>query len=503
MALLPAIHEAFDDHQAPRPDHPPQRHRKGPPVSLPRADSSPSAPDLTSLDVSGILKQYRARTLSPVAVTQAILTRIEQLQPRFNAYRFVDAEGALAAAQASEARWLQGRNLGPLDGIPVAFKDLLHVRGWPTRKGSLVTSSQCQTEDSPVAARLRQTGAVLLGKTQTAEFGWRGLTETQLVGITRNAWNSDHASGGSSGGAAVAAALGLGPLHIGTDGGGSIRAPAAVNGVVGFKPSYGRVAGYPSALNGNLFHIGPITRSVVDVARTLNVIAAPDVRDWTSLPDEGRDWLEGLADVELNIKGLRVAYARTLFRTPIDPGIAAIVDRAVARLAEQGAQVTPIDPGFDDPTPILNVLAAERAERLVREIGEKGLEQVDPEIRASVALARRYNIADLVEAQERRAALAVQLRRFFYKRFDVLVTPVQTQPVPRVGTVPQTLFLGTFNLTQQPAASVPAGLDAQGLPVGLQIVGPPWADAVVLKVARAFELAQPFPRLPKNIPGSA
>jgi aspartyl-tRNA(Asn)/glutamyl-tRNA(Gln) amidotransferase subunit A len=472
-------------------------------MSLPRADAStPNPPDLTSLDVSGILKQYRARTLSPVAVTQAILKRIEQLQPRFNAYRFVDAEGALAAAQASEGRWQQGRNLGPLDGIPVAFKDLLHVRGWPTRKGSLATSAKCQPEDSPVAARLRQTGAVLLGKTQTAEFGWRGLTETQLAGITRNAWNSDYASSGSSGGAAVAAALGLGPVHIGTDGGGSIRAPAAVNGVFGFKPSHGRVAGHPSALNGNLFHIGPITRSVIDAARVLNVIAAPDVRDWTSLPDEGRDWLDGLNDVELNLKGVRIAYARTLFRTPIDPGIAAIIDRAVARLTEQGAQVTPIDPGFDDPTPILNVLAAERAERLLREIGEKGLEQVDPEIRASVARARRYNVADLVEAQDKRAALAVQLRRF-HQSFHVLVTPVQPQPVTRVGTTPPTLFLGAFNLTQQPAASVPAGLDARGLPVGLQIVGPPLGDAIVLKVARAFELAQPFPRVPRDLPGSA
>lgn len=473
-------------------------------MSLPRADAStPSASDLTSLDVSALLKQYRARALSPVAVTQAILNRIEQLQSRFNAYRFVDVEGALAAARASEGRWLQGRNLGPLDGIPVAFKDLLHVRGWPTRKGSLATSSQCQPEDSPVAARLRQTGAVFLGKTQTAEFGWRGLTETQLAGVTRNAWNSDYASSGSSGGAAVAAALGLGPVHIGTDGGGSIRAPAAVNGVFGFKPSYGRVAGYPGALNGNLFHIGPITRSVYDAARVLNVIAAPDIRDWTSLPEEGRDWTEGLNDVELNLKGIRVAYARTLFRTPIDPGIAALIDRAVARLAEQGATVKPIDPGFDDPTPILNVLAVERAERLLREIGEKGLAQVDPEIRASVARARRYNVADLVEAQEKRAALAVQLRRFFHQRFDVLVTPVQPQPVTLVGTAPSTLFLGTFNLTQQPAASVPVGLDARGLPVGLQIVGPPLGDAIVLKVARAFELAQPFPRLPRDIPGGA
>lgn len=446
------------------------------------------------LDTGDLLALYRQRVLSPFEVTQAVLARIEALQPKFNAFRFVDAEGALANAKASEARWLQGRLLGPLDGIPVGFKDLLHVRGWPTRKGSLATSEQCQTDDSPAAARLRATGAVLLGKTQTAEFGWRGLTETRLAGITRNAWNSNYASGGSSGGAAVAAALGLGPLQVGTDGGGSIRAPAAVNGVYGFKPSYGRVPGYPSALNGNLFHIGPITRTVRDAARLLNVIAAPDVRDWTSLPESGIDWTEGLDDPALNLKGVRVAYARTLYRTPVHADIARLVDRAVARLAEQGAIVEELDPGIEDPAPILAVYAAERAERLLREIGEKGLELVDPAIRAAVVSSKRYTIADLVDAQERRAALAVTLRRF-HQRYTLLVTPVQAQPVPRVGSAPSAPFLSVFNLTQQPAASVPIGLDSQGLPVGLQIVGPPLGDGHVLRASRAYELIAPFARV--------
>jgi len=456
--------------------------------------SSSSNTELHLLDTSQLLTLYRQHAVSPVEVTQAVLKRIEALQPKFNAFRFVDAESALANAKASEARWLQGRVLGPLDGIPVAIKDLLHVRGWPTRKGSLATSDNCQTEDAPVAARLRETGAVLLGKTQTAEYGWKGLTETRLAGITRNAWNADYASSGSSGGAAVAAALGLGPLQVGTDGGGSIRAPAAVNGVFGFKPSYGRVAGYPSALNGNLFHIGPITRTVRDAARLLNVIAAPDVRDWTSLPESGIDWTEGLDDPALNLKGIRVAYARTLYRTPVHADIARLVDKAVAQLAAQGAIVEEVDPGIEDPSPILAVFAAERAERLLREIGEKGLEQVDPSIRAAVISSKRYTIADLVEAQERRAALAVQLRRF-HQRYTLLVTPVQAQPVPLVGAAPSAPFLSAFNLTQQPAASVPAGLDSRGLPVGLQIVGPPLGDALVLRASRAYELAAPFARV--------
>lgn len=286
----------------------------------------------------------------------------------------------------------------------------------------------------------------------------------------------------------------MGPLQVGTDGGGSIRAPAAVNGVFGFKPSYGRVAGYPSALNGNLFHIGPITRTVKDAARLLNVIATPDIRDWTSLPESGIDWLEGLDDPGLNLKGVRVAYARTLYNLPVHPDVAGLVDKAVARLAEQGAIVEAVDPGIEDPAPILAVYAAERAERLLREIGEKGLELVDPSIRAAVISSKRYTVADLVDAQERRAALAVKLRRF-HQRYALLVTPVQDKPAPKVGTAPSVPFLSAFNLTQQPAASVPAGLDPQGLPVGLQIVGPALGDVQVLRASRAYELAAPFPRL--------
>lgn len=460
--------------------------------------SSSSSFDLADMSVSELLTLYRRRSASPVEVTRAVLLRIEALQPRFNAFRFVDEEGALAEARASEARWLQGQNLGPLDGVPVAFKDLLHVRGWPTRKGSLATDPACQAEDAPVAARLRETGAVLLGKTQTAEFGWRGLTETRLAGVTPNAWSTAHASGGSSGGAAVAAALGLGPLQIGTDGGGSIRAPAAVNGVFGFKPSYGRVAGHPSALNGNLFHIGPITRTVRDAARLLNVIAAPDIRDWTSLPESGIDWTEGLSDPDLDLKGVRIAYARTLFGKAVHPDIERAVRQAVARLADQGAIVEEIAPDIPDPTPILTVLAAERAARLRREIGDKGLEVVDPAIRAAVQSAQRYGIADLVEAQEQRAALAVRLRRL-HQRHALLVTPAQAQPVPRVGTAPDAPFLSVFNLTQQPGASVPVGFDADGLPIGMQIVGPQLGDALVLRAARACEIAAPFRRVQVSI----
>lgn len=460
--------------------------------------SGPGSPlELSRLSTAEVVELYQRKTLSPVDVTSALLTRIEALQPTFNAYRHVDREAALAAARASETRWLKRKPLGLLDGVPVSFKDLLHVQGWPTRKGSLATSSQCQPEDAPVAARLRESGAVLVGKTQTAEYGWRGLTESALAGITRNAWNPDYASGGSSGGAAVAAALGLG-LQIGTDGGGSIRQPAAVNGVFGFKPSYGRVAGYPAALNGNLFHIGPLTRNVSDAALLLNVIAQPDIRDWTSLPNDIDDWSKGLDNPRLNLKGVRIAYSRSLFNIPVDPEVAALVERAVSRLKEQGAQIEEVDPGIENPSAILNALAAERGARLQRELGDKGLAMVSAEIRAAVEQGRKVSVADVVAAQEARAALATQWRRF-HQRYDLLLTPVQSQPVPLVGTVPQAPFLSVFNLTQQPAASVPVGVDSRGLPVALQIVGPLRGDLLVLRAARVYELLQPFAITPHAV----
>jgi Asp-tRNA(Asn)/Glu-tRNA(Gln) amidotransferase A subunit family amidase len=253
-----------------------------------RASSKTGAPmtqDLAQLSAADLSVLYRAKAASPVEATEAILARIKLLQPHFNSYRAIEVQSALAQARASEARWARGAPQSRLDGVPVGFKDLANVQDFPIRKGSLATPDKVETEDSPPAARLREGGAIILDKTQTAEFGLKGLTETKLGGITPNAWDRQYASGGSSGGAAVSAALGLGPLQIGTDGGGSIRSPASVNGVFGFKPIFGRVAGYPH--NGSLFHIGPITGTVTDAALLLNVIAASDVRDWSSLPKDG------------------------------------------------------------------------------------------------------------------------------------------------------------------------------------------------------------------------
>ena len=449
--------------------------------------------DPADLSAAELRELYAARLLSPVETLRAVLRRIDETQSVFNAFRLVDSEGALEQARASETRWSRGAALGVLDGVPVTFKDLLDVKGWPTRRGSLATPETPADDDAPAAARLREAGTVFLGKTNTAEFGWKSVTESRLAGITRNPWNAEHTPTGSSGGAAVAAALGLGPLHVATDGGGSVRVPASACGVFGLKPSYGRVPGYPPAYNSTLFHIGPIARTVTDAALLLNVISGYDVRDWTSLPEDRRDWRACLGQ---GVRGLRIAYSRTLGYATVAPEILAVVDRAVEAFSEYGASVECCDPGFTDPRPILEVFAAERAVRLRSDIPADRYSLVDPELREAAHRAERFTLSDYVAAADARMRLAIQMRRF-HEQYDLLLTPTMTASVPKVGGRSDGALCVPFNLTQQPAASVPCGFDHLGLPVGLQIVAPPHREDLVLRAARAYEAQHPF-RLPSR-----
>ncbi len=260
--------------------------------------TAPHAPtdEIGYLTATDLANAYRSRSLSPVEVTRTILARIEALNPRLNAFCLIDGEAALRDARASEARWLRGEPLGPLDGVPASIKDLILTRGWPTLRGSrTVDPAGPWDADAPATARLREAGAVLLGKTNTPEFGWRATTDSPLTGITRNPWRLDVTPGGSSGGATAAVAAGLGPLAVGTDGGGSVRIPAAFTGTVGLKAQFGRVPAYPPSPMNSVAHIGPQTRTVEDCAHLLNVLARPDVRDWTSLEPTAHDWAADLA----------------------------------------------------------------------------------------------------------------------------------------------------------------------------------------------------------------
>lgn len=263
--------------------------------------------ELTELTAVELLDGYRRREFSPVEATRATLERAEEIQPAVNAFVRIDAEGALARAAESTERWRRGEPDGLLDGVPVTVKDILLQRGTPTLRGSKTIAEQGSwDEDAPSVARLREHGAVFIGKTTTPEFGWKGVTDSPLSGITRNPHDPSRTAGGSSGGSAAAVALGAGPLSLGTDGGGSVRIPASFCGIFGLKPTYGRVPLYPASAFGTLSHVGPMTRDAADAALLLDVIGVPDARDWSGLDRPTGSFTEGLVG---GVRGLRIAYS--------------------------------------------------------------------------------------------------------------------------------------------------------------------------------------------------
>ena len=458
---------------------------------------------LAEFTATELLRAYRNGAASPVEATQAVLARIERLNPQLNAFCLVDADAALQQARASEARWQRGAPIGLLDGVPTSIKDLILTRGWPTLRGSrTVDPAQPWEIDAPATARLREAGAVLLGKTTTPEFGCKGETNSPLTGITRNPWDLSRTPGGSSGGTAAAVAAGLGPLSVGTDGAGSVRIPAAFCGNFGLKPSFGRVPAWPLSPFGSVAHLGPHTMSVADAALMLNVLSQPDARDWTSLPPDARDYRVGLDD---GVRGLRIAYSPTLgFAKNVHPEVAASVEQAVRALEALGAVVEAVDPGFDDPLDICTGLWFLGALTVWNGLTAAQQAVVDPDFRAEVALGRALSTNDVQQLHLRRGALGSQLRQFM-QRYDLIATPAVAvpafearpaghSPLNAEAMLGWTPFSYPFNLSQQPAASIPCGLTSGGLPIGLQLVGPMFGDALVLRACRAYESVRPIPR---------
>ena len=451
--------------------------------------------DLCRLSAVELLDGYRSHAISPVEVAEAIERRIGELNPRLNAFCLV-SERILEDARASEARWRAGQPKGLLDGVPVSIKDLLLTKGWPTLRGSKSVDPEGPwNEDAPATARLREHGALLLGKTTTPEFGWKGVTDSALTGITRNPWNLAKTPGGSSGGAAAAVAAGMGPLAVGTDGGGSIRIPCAFTGLFGLKPSFGRVPAWPLSPFGTLAHVGPITRSVADAALMLEVLALPDARDWHALPPETRDWRSGL---EHGVEGLRIAWSPDLGYAKVDPEVASLTKDSMKIFESLGAHVEERNPGFESPEPIFRTHWFSGAAFLVKTI--KNRELVDPGLLEIAAQGEKIGAHEILDAQLKRAALGAHMN-LFHRDYDLLLTPSLAVAAFDVGReAPEgakrwtdwTPFSYPFNLTQQPAASIPCGFTRAGLPVGLHIVGPRYADARVLRAARAFERARPI-----------
>ena len=459
-------------------------------------------PSFTALD---LITRYRSRRLSPVEVVKDIQSRIDRFEPRVNAFVLRDDAVALEMAQASEARWLKGEQLGALDGVPVTIKDNLGVAGWPTRRGSALASPAPETEDSPIVARIREAGAVFVGKTTMPEYGWKGVGDSPLSGITRNPWDLSKTPGGSSAGAAACAALNLGCIHLGTDGAGSIRIPAAFTGVFGLKPTYGHIPAHPISTMGFLAHLGVLTRTVRDTALALNVIGWPDIRDMTATQEPIQDYLSSIGD---GLRGLRIAYSPKLgFDVEVDPEIAAAVAASVRRFEVLGAIVEEVDPGFADPIEPLMAIWSAGAALALKTVSAEDRRKMDPGLVAIAEAGEQLSAADYVNALlYQRNTLAVAMARF-HARYDLLITPSLAVPAFEAGRLTPahgrygedwtrwTPFSYPFNLTQQPAASIPCGLTKAGLPIGMQIVGAFGADRLVLRAAAAFESENPYTRL--------
>jgi len=456
--------------------------------------------ELTQLPAHVLLEMYKRGETSPVEVTQAVLTRTARVNPKINAFSLLDEKSAMASAKESEQRWqahrLTGAPVGTLEGVPASIKDLILTQGWPTLRGSrTVDPHQAWDEDAPVTARLREAGAVLLGKTTTPEFGCKGETNSPATGITRNPWNLNKTPGGSSGGTAAAVAAGLGPIGVGTDGAGSVRIPAAFCGNFGLKPSFGRVPAYPLSPFGSVAHLGPHTMSVLDAALMMNVMKRPDTRDWTSLPYDPVDYTAGLND---GIQGLRIAYSPTLgFAQNVHPEIASAVADAVKVLESLGAHVEQIDPGFEDPLDITTGLWFLGAWTVWNTLSPAQQSVADPDFKAEAELGARLSALDIQHLNQRRGVLGSMMRQFM-QRFDLLVTPAVAvpafdalpaghSPLSPASMLGWTPFSYPFNLTQQPASTIPCGLTRDGLPMGLQFVGPMFGDALVLRASKAYE----------------
>ena len=437
-----------------------------------------------------VAAQIASRAVSPVDLVDACLERIDRFDRDIRCFVHVRADEALAEARAAEREIASGTHRGPLHGIPIAVKDIVDLAGLPTRAGSAVLADAPGARaDAPVVARLRAAGAVIVGKTTTHEFAFGVFTPP-----TRNPWNVDHVPGGSSGGSAAAVAAGMAFAAIGTDTGGSIRIPAACCGVVGLKPSYGRV---PKAgvvpLSWSLDHVGPLVRRAEDAAVFLQAIAGPDPSDPLAAAAPVPDFS---ANLGTGIDGLRIGVPDRYFNHRLTPSVAAAVSSAVARLAEAGAVIERVSlPTLEQALDIhlLTILAEAAAYHRGRFPGHAVV--YGPDVRAALELGDRISASDFLKAQRlRRTALNEALEAF--TRVDVLVTPTLPTEAPVVGQ--ETIsypdgeedaltslirFTCPFNQTGLPAISIPIAGGLDGLPVGLQFVAPPFGEALALRAA--------------------
>ena len=455
--------------------------------------STPTSP--ADLSAESLLDLFARGTLSPVDALQAITERIARDNAGVNAFAVLDPR-ALRAAGDSAGRWRANQPIGPLDGVPVAVKDLIDVAGLPTRKGSRTTSPANATQDAPLVRNLRAAGAVIVGKTTTTEFGWKTPGDCPLHGITRNPRNPAHTPGGSSSGAAVAAAANFGPLHVGTDAGGSIRIPAAWCGVVGLKPTFGRIPQWPLGAQLSVAVAGPLTRTVRDAALMLGALARADASDPYCLPDDPRDWRDGIED---GVEGLRIGIlAHPGFDAPADPDSVAAVEGAAQILADAGAEVDSATPDLPDTSLLFTQLWSTALALVVADTPPDQRPLLDPGLRALAArdALPAIDLFRAIKLQNQAAHTMAHLHR----RFDLILCPTVPNPPPRADApLPDPVtalnqnwapWTYLFNLTRQPAISIPLGTGANGLPRSVQLAAAQYRDDLVLRAARTLEKAQ-------------
>src|SRR5713226_4178021 len=457
--------------------------------------------DLCYTPATKLAALIRSKKLSPVELTRTVLERVERLNPRLNAFCTVTADSAMKTAREAEQAVMKKRKLGPIHGIPFSVKDLSFTAGVKTMGGSHIFADRVPEHDAPFVRRLKEAGGILIGKTTTPEFGWKALSGCPLTGDTRNPWNLGFNTGGSSAGAGAAAAAGLGPLHQGSDGAGSIRVPSALCGIYGFKPTYGRVPMWPTSNTDSASHTGPMTRTVAHAALMMSVMAGPDDWDRTSIDGPVPDSVGKLKD---GIKDLRVAWSPNLDRLTVDPEVATVVEQAVSAFQSLGCAVEEVKTGFGETDEIIRCmwnthLAGNNGQYL-----KEWRDRMDPGLVASIEDGLRYSAADYVAMRGRKLAWWDTVRPLFEK-YDLLLTPtvsVAAFPVGRINPEHWSqhpwYWLGwagfsyPFNFTGQPAATCPCGFTPSGMPVGLQIVGRRFADLTVLQASAAFEAARPW-----------
>jgi aspartyl-tRNA(Asn)/glutamyl-tRNA(Gln) amidotransferase subunit A len=466
--------------------------------------------EIGRMDAVALAAKVRKRELSATEVTEAVLGRMDKLEPHIHAFCTRTPELARKTAAEIDKKIKAGDDPGPLAGVPVGIKDLVCTEGVVTASGSFAYKDFVPDEDDVVVERLKQAGAIIIGKTNVPEFGYSGVGHNPVFETTRNPWNLELTPGGSSAGSGAAVAAGVGPFAIGSDGGGSVRIPSAHSGIVGVKASMGRVPLYPGTKDErypgvssweSLEHIGPMSRTVADSALMLSVISGPDSRDRYSLPKADFDWMGVLKG---GIKGLKVAYSPDWGYAPVDPEVRRVVGEAVKVFERDlGCIVEEAHPGFEDPYGAFwAIVAMETDLRGMREIVAKHGHHMTPHLVDFIM--RPWTAEDFTSALMTRKAVVNKMWRFMLK-YDLLLTPTLAVPPFAVhiqgpekidGQIVHPFrwlnFTFPLNFTGQPAASVPAGFTKDRLPVGLQIIGRHLDDPTVLRAAAAFESAKPW-----------